>query len=149
VHAASLSHDALVTGRTVDDAVRPYHSETGNQAEPSDRVRRAANRAGRLRSAADIVADIKRPPALSAYPRARAVLQPHADLAWARLSRVREHTWGPISDELVLALRADFLGDEATVNAAPTLVTVAANLGELVLICPSRRGRGAALAANR
>jgi hypothetical protein len=70
-------------------------------------------------------------------------------LALARLSRVREHTWGPISDELVLALRADFTGDEATVNAAPTLVTVAANLGELELIYPARRGRGAALAANR
>jgi hypothetical protein len=99
-----------------------------------------ANRAVRLRSAADVVADIKRPPALSAYPRARAVLEAHADLAWARLTSVGEQTWGPISDELVFVLRADFTGEEATVNAALDLVTVAANLGELELIYPSRRG---------
>jgi hypothetical protein len=36
-------------------------------------------------------------------------------------------------------LRADFTGDEATVNAALTLVTVAANLGELELMA---RGDG-------
>ncbi|HXO54018.1 MAG TPA: hypothetical protein VN888_24020 [Mycobacterium sp.] len=147
-NAAALSHAALVAGRTVDDAVRHYLSETGNQVESSDPVIRAANRAVRLRIAADIVADITRPPALSAYPRARAVLEAHADLAWARLTSVSEHTWGPISDELVLALRADFTGDEATVNTALTLVTVAANLGEIELICPPRLGRGAALAAD-
>jgi hypothetical protein len=48
-----------------------------------------------------------------------------ADLAWARLTSVSEQTRGPISDELVFALRADFAGDEATVNAALALVTVA------------------------
>jgi hypothetical protein len=92
-------------------------------------VIRAANRAVRLRSAADAVTDIKRPPPLSAYPRARAVLEAHADSVWGRLTSVSEQTWGPISDELVLAFRADFTGDEAAVNAALALVTVAANLG--------------------
>ena len=139
-NVAALSHDALVASRTVGDAVRHYLSETGNEPEPSDPVIRAANHAIRLRGAADIVADITSPPALSAYPRARAVLEAHADLAWARLTKVSEQTWGPISDELVLALRADFTGDEATVNAALTLVTVAANLGELELIARSDRG---------
>jgi hypothetical protein len=61
-------------------------------------------------------------------------------LAWARLTSVSEQTWGPISDELVLALRANFTGDEATLNAAFTLVTVAANLGELELIARSHGG---------
>jgi hypothetical protein len=37
----------------------------------------------------------------------------------------------------VLALRADFTGDEAAVNAAQPLVAVAAILSELELICPS------------
>jgi hypothetical protein len=49
----------------------------------------------------------------------------------------------------VSRLRADFTGDEATVNAALTLVTVAANLGELELIARSDGGRRAALAADR
>jgi len=90
-----------------------------------------------LRSAADIIADIKTPPPLSAYPRARAVLEAHADSVCARLAGVTDQTWGPISDEFVLALRAEFTGDETAVKAALPLVTLAANLGELELIYPS------------
>jgi uncharacterized membrane protein YccC len=137
VHVTALSHDALVAGRTVDDAVRHYLSETGSEADPRDPVVRAANRSVRLRSAVDTIADIKAPPSLSAYPRARAVLEAHADSVRTRLAGVTDQTGGPVSDEFVLALRAAFTGDEAAVNAAQPLVAVAAILSELELICPS------------
>jgi Fusaric acid resistance protein-like len=136
VNVTALSHDTLVAGRTVDDAVRHYLSETGNEADPRDPVVRAAARAVRLRSAVDTIADIKTLPPPSAYPRARAVLEAHADSARARLAGATDQNWGPVSDEFVLALRAEFTGDEATVEAALPLVTIAANLGELELTYP-------------
>jgi uncharacterized membrane protein YccC len=137
VHVTALSHDALVADRTADDAVRQYLSESGSEADPRDPVVRAAGRAVRLRSAVDTIADIKTPPPLSAFPRARAVLEAHADSFLARLAGVTDQTRGPIGDEFVLALRAAFTGDEAAVNAAQPLVAVAAILSELELICPS------------
>jgi hypothetical protein len=120
-----------VAGRTVDDAVRHYLSETGSEADPRDPVVRAANRSVRLRSAVDTIADIKAPPSLSAYPRARAVLEAHADSVRTRLAGVGDRNWGPVGDEFVLALRAEFTGGAATVDAALPLVTIAANLREL------------------
>jgi uncharacterized membrane protein YgaE (UPF0421/DUF939 family) len=136
-NVAALSHAALVVGRTVDDAVRHYLSETGIEADLRSPVVRAANRTVRLRSTADIIADIKVPPPQSTYPRARAVLEAHADAVGARLAGVTAQTRGPITDEFVLALRAESTGDEAAVNSALPLVTIAANLGELELIYPS------------
>jgi uncharacterized membrane protein YccC len=47
VNITALGHDALVAGRTVDDAVRHYLSETGNEADPRDPVVRATNSAVR------------------------------------------------------------------------------------------------------
>jgi uncharacterized membrane protein YccC len=136
-NVAALSHDALVVGRTVDDAVRHYLSETGIEADLRSPVIRAANRTVRLRSTADIIADIKVPPPQSTYPRARAVLEAHADAVGARLAGITAQTRGPVTDEFVLALRAESTGDEAAVNSALPLVTIAANLGELELIYPS------------
>ena len=43
---------------------------------------------------------------------------------------------GPISDDFVLALRAESGRDVLSVSAALPLVTVAANLGELELLYP-------------
>jgi uncharacterized membrane protein YccC len=131
VNVTALSHDALVASRTVDDAVRHYLSETGSAADSCDQVVRAATRAVRLRSTGDTIADIKTPPPLSAYPRARAVLEAHADSVRARLAGVGDRNWGPVGDEFVLALRAEFTGGAATVDAALPLVTIAANLREL------------------
>jgi hypothetical protein len=136
-NVTALSHDALVAERTVDDAVRHYLSETGSQADLRGQVVGAAKRAVRLRIAADIIADIKTPPPPAAYPRARAVLEAHADSVWARVAGATDQTLAPIRDEFVLALRAEFTGDETAVNAALPLVTIAANLGELELIHPS------------
>jgi hypothetical protein len=136
-NVAALSHHALVVGRIVDDAVRHYLSETGAKADPRSSVVRAANRAVRLRRAADIIADIKDPAPHSPYPRARAVLEAHADAVAARIAGVTDQTWGPITDGFVLALRAESVNDERAVNAALPLVTVAANLRELELMNPS------------
>jgi hypothetical protein len=46
------------------------------------------------------------------------------------------HDLGPISDDFVLALRAEASEDELAIRAALALVTVAANLGELELLYP-------------
>jgi len=132
----TLIHDVLAASRTVDDAVRHYLSESGGGTDLRLPVVRAANRAIRLRGTAEAIADIKTPPPLSAYPRARAVLEAHTEAVADRLASVGDTVWAPISDEFVLALRAESTGDEAAVNAALPLVTVAANLGELELIYP-------------
>jgi hypothetical protein len=136
-NVTALNHDALVASRTVDDAVRHYLSESGGATDVRAPVVRAANRANRLRGAADVIADIKTPPPLSAYPRARAVLEAHAESVSERLAGVTDKTWPPISDEFALALRAECAGNEAAVNAALPLVTVASNLGELELLYPA------------
>ena len=89
-------------------------------------VVRAQNRVIRLRSAADIIADIKWPPPLAAYPRAKKMLERHADAVCDRLAGRMAARWPPISDDFVPALRAESTGDEAAVSAAMPLVTVAA-----------------------
>ena len=133
----ALSYQAIVAARTTDDALRHYLSETGAATDLRAPMVRAANRANRLRGAADIVADIRTPPPLSQYPRARAVLEAHAESVAERLAGHTAREWPPISDEFVLALRAESTGDEAAIDAALPLVTVAANLGELELIYPA------------
>ena len=74
---------------------------------------------------------------LSSYPAARAVLEEHTRRICARISGTAdpdatEHT--PISDDFVLALRAEAPGGTLSVEAALPLVTVAASLGELELL---------------
>jgi hypothetical protein len=67
----------------------------------------------------------------------RDVLKSHADAVCDRLdgmSSTVEH--GPISDDFVLALRAESGGNALSVSAALPLVAVAANLGELELLYP-------------
>jgi uncharacterized membrane protein YccC len=141
---STLSHDALAATRTVDDAVRHYLSESGGAGDLRSPVVRSANRAIRLRGTADLIADISTPPPLSAYPRTRAVLEAHADAVAQRLSGATDKVWTPISDELVLALREECRGDDAAINAALPMVTVAANLGELELVYPTTTVKPAA-----
>ncbi|MCW2514065.1 MAG: hypothetical protein JWR11_3107 [Mycobacterium sp.] len=131
-----LGYDGLTASRTLDDALRQYLSESGGSTDLRAPVIRAANRAIRVRSAAELIADVV-PPPLAAYPRVRTVLEAHTDVVCARLDGVTntaEH--GPISDDFVLALRAESGGDALSVSAALPLVTVAANLGELELLYP-------------
>ena len=133
----TLSYNALFASRTVDDAVRQYLSESGGATDSRAPVVRAQNRVIRLRSAADIIADIMWPPPLATYPRAKKILERHADAVCDRLAGRMATPWPPISDDLVPALRAESTGDEAAVAAALPLITVAANLGELELVYPA------------
>jgi uncharacterized membrane protein YccC len=133
----SLSNDALAAGRTVDDALRHYLSETGGAADSRAPMVRAANRALRLRGAADVIADI-RPPPLGPYPRTRAVLEEHAESVCDRFAGKLYRTWPPISDDFVHTLRAESPRREQAVSAALPLVAVAANLGELELHYPAQ-----------
>ena len=61
--AIALSHAALQASRTVDDAVRQYLSETGGATDLRAPVVRAANRAIRLRAAAELIAGHRPAPA--------------------------------------------------------------------------------------
>jgi uncharacterized membrane protein YccC len=141
----ALSHDGLEASRTVDDAVRQYLSENGGATDLRAPVVRAANRAIRLRTAAELIADVV-PPPLGVYPRTREVLEAHADPICARLTGDLGRDLESISDDFVLALRADAptvgtpparrAGGELAVSAALPLSTVAANLGELELLYP-------------
>ena len=60
----------MTASRTLDDAVRQYLSESGGSTDRRAPVIRAANRAVRLRTAAELIADVV-PPPLTAYPRVR------------------------------------------------------------------------------
>ena len=148
----ALGYDALAASRIVDDAVRHYLSESGDSSDLAVAGGAPANRANRLRIMAEVIADIATPPPLLAYPQAREVLEMRAEAVAERAAGVSDKSWPPISDEFVVALRAESSGDEAAVDAALPLVTVAANLGELELMYPSPAGprcevEGAALAA--
>ena len=141
----ALSHEGLEASRTVDDAVRQYLSENGGPTDLRAPVVRAANRAIRLRAAAELIADVV-PPPLGAYPRTREVLEARADAIWARLTGDPGRELESISDDFVLALRADATdvgapparraGGELAISGALPLTTVAANLGELELLYP-------------
>ncbi len=130
----ALSHAALQASRTLDDAVRQYLSESGGRADVRAPVITAANRAIRLRAAAELIADVV-PPPLGVYPKTRDVLEAHAEAICERLGGAQT-ALSPITDDFVLALRAEATGGDLAISAALPLVTVAANLGELELLYP-------------
>ncbi|MFG1934856.1 FUSC family protein [Mycobacterium sp. NPDC048908] len=141
----ALSRQALDVSRTVDDAVRQYLSENGGTTALRAPVVRAANRAIRVRAAAELIADVV-PPPLEPYRRTREVLETHTDVICARLTGDPAREFESLSDDFVLALRADGADDvevrparEAgglAVSAALPLTAVAAHLGELELLYP-------------
>jgi hypothetical protein len=99
-----------------------------------------------LRAAAELITDVV-PPPLGVYPRTREVLEAHAEAICARLTGDPGRELQSISDDFVLALRADATGDVGApppprregglaVSAALPLTTAAANLGELELLYP-------------
>lgn len=126
----TLSRSALEASRSLDDAVRQYLSENGGHTDVRAPIVRAANRAVRLRAAAELVADVV-PPPLGVYPRARELLEQHTEVVCAR-----DKPGPPISDDFVLALRAEAGDNPLAVSAALPLLTVAAHLGELELLYP-------------
>ncbi|WP_396904741.1 FUSC family protein [Mycolicibacterium phlei] len=142
----ALSQAALSASRTVDDAVRQFLSESSGPTDVRAPAVRAANRAVRLRAAAELIADVT-PPPLGVYPRTRAVLERHAEAICAQATSGSAAAPAPISDDFVLALRAEATGDELAVSAALPLVTVAALLGALELLYPKAVRKTAAGAA--
>jgi uncharacterized membrane protein YccC len=139
-NVTTLNHDALAASRTLDDAVRQYLSESGGATDHRAPVVRAFHRAMRLRAAADLIADITPPPSLSAYPRAREVLEVHANAICVRVAGQGDptQTLPAISDDLVPGLRAESTGNAEAVDSVLPLITAAANLGELELIYPAQ-----------
>jgi uncharacterized membrane protein YccC len=133
----SLHHQALAASRTMDDAVRQYLSESGLGTGARVPVVRAFNHVLRLQSAAEMIADTATPPP-SAFPRTRAVLEAHAERICERLAGAADadETWAQISDEFVLALRAETAETEPALAAVLPLLTVAACLGEVQLVYP-------------
>lgn len=131
----ALSHAALEASRTVDDAVRQYLSEGSGPTDVRAPVVRSANRAVRLRAAAELIADVV-PPPLGVYPHTRAVVEAHADFVCDQVTGGGSGPPRPISDDLVQALRSEAADDDLAVPAALPLVTVAAHLGELELLYP-------------
>jgi uncharacterized membrane protein YccC len=138
-NVTALGHSSLGAWRKLDDAVRQYLSESGGAADSRAPVVRASNRVMRLRTAADLIADVPWPPPLTAYPSAKKILEAHTESVCSRLAGRDSRTWTPISDELVPALRAETTGDETSVASALPLVAVAAILGELELVYPANR----------
>ena len=132
----ALSHDALEASRTVDDAVRQYLSESSGSTDVRAPVVRSANRAIRLRAAAELIADVV-PPPHGVYARTRTVLETHTDAVCRQVTgEIAGPALAPISDDFVIALRAEAADDDLAVAAALPLVTVAAHLGELELLYP-------------
>ena len=132
----ALGYAAMAASRTLDDAVRHYLSESSGSTDRRAPVIRAANRAVRLRTAAELIADVV-PPPLTAYPRVRRVLELHTASVCERLGGANpDAQYGPISDDFVLALRAESDGSALSISAALPLVAVAASLGELELLYP-------------
>ena len=130
-HLHALSREAMVVSRSVDDAVRQYLSETGSGANLRTPVVRSANRAMLVRTAGDMIADIKMLPPSGTYPFTRALLETHADSLGDRLAGRRDAVEHPITEEFVRSLRAEATGESMAVEAAQPLVAVAANLAEL------------------
>lgn len=132
-----LHEETVWALRTLDDAVRYYLSESGGSTDATAPVLSGANRAWRLRTAADLVADVEPPPPL-VYPQVREVLVSHVTAVCARLDGTgTAAVLPPISDDFVPALRAEAAaaGSSAIVAALP-LLTVGAHIGELELVYP-------------
>jgi hypothetical protein len=131
----ALSRAGLDASRTVDDAVRQYLSENGGTTDLRAPVVRAANRAIRVRAAAELIADVV-PPPLGTYSRTREVLEAHTEAICGRLTGDPGRRLESISDDFALALRADATDSELAISAALPLTAVAAHLGELELLYP-------------
>ena len=132
---AELGAESLVAARSHGDAVRVYLSETNGAIDAAQLE--SASLIPRLRTAADIIADIAPPPP-GVYPRTRKVLEEHATALCARIEQI--HGPAPLpdmSDEFVPTLRAEAATTPDAARAALPLVTAAANIGELELTWPT------------
>ena len=133
-----LSRASLVDVRTQGDAIRIYLAESNGAIDSG--LLDTTNRIPRLRTAADLIADIV-PPQPGTYPRARKVLEEHASALCAQLDGIDPLRSMPeMNEQFVTALRAEAHGPDAAAAALP-LVTAAAYIGELELLYPSAENR--------
>ena len=132
-----LGAAALTAARTHGDAVRVYLAETAGASDAGQLE--GAGRIPRLRTTADLIADIV-PPTPGVYPQTRKVLEQHTAALCARLEQ-SDPTATPaepdMSADFVPALRAEAAITPAAEDAALPLVTVAANIAELELTYPA------------
>jgi len=131
----ALSQETLTAVRTYGDAVRNYLSEAAGAVDSS--VLDIDNRIPRLRTTADLIADLP-PPPLGIYSMARSVLEKHTSAVCGL--RRGEHVISslpPISDDFIPALRAEAQGVDLAISVALPLVTAAANIGELEMTYPA------------
>lgn len=134
----ALSQASIKAARNHGDAVRTYLSE--NAGAIDSELLDDGNRIPRLRIAADLIADLN-PPPVTAYPRARGVLDAHTAALCARIEgggsfHADAGELPPISDDFVPALRAEAEPGDLAAHAALALVTTAANIGELEMTWP-------------
>ncbi|MFZ4372833.1 MAG: FUSC family protein [Mycobacterium sp.] len=131
----ALSQKTLTAVRTYGDAVRNYLAEAAGAVDSS--VLDTDNRIPRLRTTADLIADLI-PPPIDVYSKARKVLEKHTSAVCDLLLHGHPaDTLPPISDDFIPALRAEAQGVDLAVSAALPLVTTAANIGELELTYPA------------
>lgn len=130
-----LGAAALTAARTHGDAVRVYLSETAGTSDAEEMEK--ASRIPRLRTTADLIADIV-PPPKGVYPRTRILLEQRTATLCAHLEQDPDATPPPreMSDEFVSTLRTEAATTPAAEDAALPLVSVAANIGELEMIYP-------------
>ncbi|MBU3750179.1 MAG: FUSC family protein [Mycobacterium sp.] len=129
-----LGAAALTAARTAGDAVRVYLAETAGVSDAGQLEE--ASRIPRLRTTADLIADIVPPPP-GVYPRTRKVLEQRASALCARLEAADPRAAPAMPDmsaQLVPALRTEAALTPEPERAALPLVTAAANIGELELI---------------
>lgn len=136
----ALSQEALRATRTVDDAVRQFLSESSGPTDIRGPAVRSANRAVRLRAAAELITDVV-PPPHGVYSKTREVLETHAEAICARATGAAPRSLPRLSDDFVTALRGETTDDELAVSAALPLVAVAAHLGALNLLYPKPEPR--------
>ncbi|MEJ6538624.1 MAG: FUSC family protein [Mycobacterium sp.] len=131
----ALSRETLTAVRTYGDAVRNYLSEGAGVIDTG--VLDNDSRIPRIRTAADLIADLI-PPPLDVYSKARKVLEERTSAVCDLfLHGHPASTLPPISDDFIPALRAEARDVDLAVSAALPLVTTAANIGELELTYPA------------
>jgi hypothetical protein len=125
----------LFAARSHGDAVRGYLVETNGTVDAAQVE--TASLIPRVRTTADLIADITPPPP-GTYPRTRKVLEEHVAALCARIEQVHGPASLPhLTDEFVPTLRQEAAATPNAARAALPLVTAAANIGELELTWPA------------
>ncbi len=144
---AEFGVDARTAARTHGDAVRVTLAETAGTIDPE--LLDTASRITRLRTTADLIADITPPPP-GVFPQTRRVLELHAAAVCSRIERVNARSALPgVGDEFIGTLRAEAADTPQAAQVALPLVTAAANIGELEMTFFEDRPAQTAVSAQK